>query len=107
MKIMVSEVIGSSIGLVAEDGTKLYRAITPLKAGTKISVDFSGMRNIGATFLNNSIGRLLKDHTSKQLNELIDLDGLAPINKDLMNIVIENAKSFYAKKDLPNNEGKV
>lgn len=97
--INVSKLIGSPSALTVEQGDQLYNEIIIwIKTGKKVEIDFSEIESIITPFLNASIGRLYENFTSEQLQERMSIINQPTGTNHKFNMVIRNAKQFYADK---------
>lgn len=84
--------------LSRESGLSLYKRILPeLMAGRQVVLDFSEVPIVTPTFLNASIGYLLRDFDVKKLSGLVKVSHLQPQDLELLTRVVENAKIIYAE----------
>lgn len=98
-RIVVEQVIGSPSALTVEQGNLVYeKIISGLEAKKKIVLDFSNIESIITPFLNVAIGKLYEKYTSDQLKENIDIINQPEGTNRKLNMVIRNAKNFYADK---------
>ena len=97
MRIAVREVI-KELGDSFEEGQKVHDLISPsLARGEEVEVDFEGIRFIGVPFLNAAIGQLLKDHALERVKALLRAEHLHPVDRDLLESVIETANRYYTE----------
>lgn len=84
--------------LTLEDGRRLYKRIMhELSAGLKVELDFSGVREVTASFFNASLGFLLRDFDVNQLIPLVRVFHLKPEARDVLKRVVENSKRYYRR----------
>lgn len=62
-----------------------------------VEIDFSGMKTVLSTFLNNAIGALYKDYSSDFLNQNLKISNLCDEDMFILKRVISRAKDFYAQ----------
>lgn len=97
--INVKEVIGSPSALTREQGQLLLEEIRGVfAAGDKVIVDFAEIESIITPFLNIAIGKLYEDNTSDMLKENLKLQNVPKGKVASFNLVIENAKRYYANQ---------
>ncbi len=99
-KINVYELVGGPSALTVEQGDLLYSEIRKrLDIGEKTEIDFSNIESIITPFLNASIGRLYESYTSEDLKERLKISHQPQGTNGKFNMVIRNAKQFYANKE--------
>lgn len=80
--IKIVDVIGSNLCIAADDGQKLFNAISiELKKDNQIQLSFEGIEDLTSAFLNSAIGQLYKDYSEEDLN--------------LLKRVVDRAKEYY------------
>lgn len=95
--IKVSDIIGSSLCISAEDGQKVFGKILPvLKDGQSIVLSFENVEVLISLFLNVAIGQLYGVFSPEQIKAQVAVEGLAEDDVELLKRVIENAKKYYA-----------
>lgn len=100
MYVNVANEIGSPSALTQEQGNIIYEKIAyAIDNNIVISLDFEDVEIMISPFLNNSIGQLYGKYTSEQIQNALDLQHFPNEKKPTLNIVIANAKKFYADKD--------
>ena len=98
--INVSEIISSPAALTVEQGSLLYtEMIEKLQQGDTVSVDFCDIESIITPFLNASVGKLYEKYTSDELKDRVKIINQPEGTNRKFNMVIRNAKQFYADKD--------
>lgn len=50
-------------------------------------------------FLNNAIGKLYENYNSEQISSMLKMKSFPPEKNSTLNIVISNAKKYYANKE--------
>jgi hypothetical protein len=96
MYISVYEQIGAN-AITLDDGQIIYDLIHPiLKAGESVELDFENVETLASPFLNASIGQLLKDMEGEHLNKYLNITHLSSERKQIVRLVIENAKEYYS-----------
>lgn len=95
----VAALINSPSALTREQGAIVYDEILPLlKQGDKVILDFGEIESIITPFLNVSIGKLYENFSSEQLNELMKVVNQPEGTAAKFQLVINNAKHYYANK---------
>lgn len=98
-RIDVAERIGNPSALTQEQGDIIFREIdTAFKHKEKIFLDFSNVESMISPFLNNAIGQLYENYTTEDIKQYLQLENFPPTKNSTLNIVINNAKKFYANK---------
>lgn len=99
MIIDVADKIKTPSALEQEQGDIIYDAITDaFEKGENISLDFKNVESMITPFLNNAIGQLYGKYTSEFIQSHLDLKNFPPSKNAKLNLVISNAKKFYANK---------
>ena len=81
--------------LTKEQGEELYKAIEqPLLNKENITIDMCDTI-VSATFLNNSIGKLLSILDKDEINNLLKIIDDNKYRKGMIDTVIDNAEKFY------------
>lgn len=98
MKIDVKETIQRAQATVRAEGVKVYEAIEKqLDNKNKVEVDFSNITMVVSSFLNAAIGKLYGKYSNEEITKYVKVVGLSHDDIELLEeIVIPNAKSFYA-----------
>ena len=95
----VAERISNSSALTQEQGDVIYMEIVAaFQAQQKIILDFSNVKSMISPFLNNAIGQLYGKYNSDVIKELLELKDFPPTKNATLNVVINNAKKFYANQ---------
>lgn len=98
--LKVLEIIESPSALTVEQGNLLYENIVNvLKENHNVKIDFENIESIITPFLNASIGRLYETYTSDELSKRISIINQPEGTNRKFNMVIRNAKQFYADKE--------
>ena len=80
-----------------KQGDQIYDLILEgFKKKEVVHVDFSGMKTVLSTFLNNAIGTLYKDYTSEELNNNLKIENLCDDDMFILRRVTQRAKEFYS-----------
>ncbi len=97
--VNVKDVIGSPSALTREQGELLLAEIRKaFNAGGKVVLDFADVESIITPFLNVAIGKLYADNTSEELKEKLMIQNVPKEKVASFNLVIENAKRYYANQ---------
>lgn len=100
MRIQVAEVVGSN-AITLADGQRLHGIISEqLRNKSSIDLDFSGVEVFASPFFNASIGRLLAELTSAELNSLLHIHNLPKAGDRLLRQVIRNAKEYFSRQEI-------
>lgn len=95
--IDVAQTIGSPSAFTQEQGDLVYSEIVDsFNKNEKVSLDFSNVESMISPFLNNAIGKLYGLYTSEQIRSLLEMKDFPPEKNSTLNIVISNAKKYYA-----------
>jgi len=95
VKILVRAIIGEDC-VALEDGRKLYhRIVQDIRADRPVELDFAGVQVFAASFFNSSLGFLLRDFESSELNRLIRVSNLAPAGRTVLDRVVKNSRRYY------------
>lgn len=101
--IDVAEKIGTPSALTQESGNIIYAEINnALQNNITIHLDFSNVESIISPFLNIAIGKLYKDYTSEQISKYLVLEHFPSEKNATLNVVISNAKRYYANQEAYN-----
>lgn len=95
MRVGIREVAGENC-ITIEAGEEVYDVIHPeLSGGSRVELDFAGVRVFASPFFNAAIGRLVEDLDAANLNRLLTVVNLAPDGRKILDRVIENAREYY------------
>lgn len=98
--IDVAEKIGTSSALTQEAGDIIYaEIIDAFEKKEKIHLDFSNVESMISPFLNRSIGKLYEKYTGEFIKDYLVMHNFPQSKISTLNIVISNAKKFYANKE--------
>ncbi|BCO12901.1 hypothetical protein RIMD111065_12570 [Aeromonas hydrophila] len=98
-KIAISELIGRNAISMAS-GNKLYNEMKYLiNEDIHLVIDFTGVEYYASPFFNSSFGLLLKDISIERLKSHVKIDAMNDTGRSLLNLVIDNAITFYKNKD--------
>ena len=99
IKIDVAEKIGNPSALTQEQGDVIFQEIdSSFKQKKDIFLDFSNVESMISPFLNNAIGQLYASYTGEYISKHLHLENFPQTKNSTLNIVISNAKKFYANK---------
>lgn len=98
--IDIAYIIGSPSALTQEQGDQVYfEIINSFKKSEPITLDFSNVESMISPFLNNAIGKLYENYNSDQIRSMLKMEHFPPEKNSTLNIVISNAKKYYADKE--------
>jgi len=97
--IKVYELTGRN-AISMQKGDKVYQIlIQNIQNNENTLLDFQDVSLFASPFFNAAIGHLLKDITLDQLLTYIRPINLNETGKELLNLVISNALSFYSERE--------
>jgi len=96
MYIKVFDEIGDRATDMQQGDTICKKIISGFLAHEIVEVDFSGMKTILSTFLNNAIGALYHDYSGDFLNKNLRVINLCTEDMFILKRVIARAKDFYS-----------
>lgn len=101
LKLGITEVVGSSICVSIEDGTKLHDAIVAaLDQGRPVALSFAGVGRLTTAFLNAAIGQLYNEYDEARVRAgLLPPTNATQEQLSLLKRVVDNAKRFFADRD--------
>ncbi|WP_440095155.1 STAS-like domain-containing protein [Acinetobacter baumannii] len=95
--IKVFDLIGKN-AISMQTGDKIYTILKDkVQNGEHITLDFEGVTLFASPFFNSAIGRLLKDKEISELQQQLKFEHLDEVGRNLLNLVISNAISYYNK----------
>lgn len=100
-ELVVKEVIGSASASTPSKAKLLLNALrNAVDSKRTTSIDFSGLSIITTAFLNSSVSKLYSLYDISDLNKYIkfDISSLTPLQKERIQMVIENAKPKLSQK---------
>lgn len=98
--IDVAERIGTSSALTQESGDIIYNEIIGcFEKKETLCLDFSNVESMISPFLNRSIGKLYEKYTGEFIKEYLVMENFPKSKVSTLNIVISNAKKYYANKE--------
>lgn len=89
MKVTVKNIISSNLAISQEDGTALYRVISPIHPSDLI-LSFVGIDRMSALFLHASIGKYVQQYGTFDIKKLI-IPAKKPIFKYKIDDIVENS----------------
>lgn len=96
----VAEKIGTFSALTQESGDIIYSEIIDcFEKKEKIYLDFSNVESMISPFLNRSIGKLYEKYTGEFIKQYLIMQNFPQNKVSTLNIVISNAKKYYANKE--------
>lgn len=96
----IAEKIDNPSALTQEQGNIIYKEIVEaFEKNDKIVLDFSNIESMISPFLNNAIGQLYGKYTSENIQKFLELKNFPESKNATLNIVISNAKRFYANRN--------
>lgn len=100
IKIIVKDLISSSMAISPEGGEKLYEEIIDnLKAGNVVDLDFSGIDIILSVFLNKSVGKIYGTEYKGFFNDgKITISNMSKQDLQTLELVKERAIKFFKDK---------
>lgn len=101
LNLRITEVVGSSICVSIEDGTRLHDAIIAgFHSGSRVALSFAGIGRLTTAFLNASIGQLYNEYSEDDVrSKLLPVEGATPEQLSLLKQVVDNAKKFFADRE--------
>ena len=96
MYIKVFDEIGDRATDMQQGDTICKKIIGGFSANEIVEVDFSEMKTILSTFLNNAIGALYQNYSSDFLNKSLKITNLCAEDMFILKRVIAREKDFYS-----------
>lgn len=94
------EYIGTPSAITQESGDLVYEVICEsINASEIIELDFKDIESMISSFLNNAIGKLYKDYSSEEISKYLKFVNLPSEKIPTVNMVINNAKKYYADRE--------
>ena len=82
--------------LTYEQGQQVYDLIQPeLAQGRPVTLDFDGVKSVGALFWNRAVGDLLEDFTPDGLKRLLQVANIYPGGERDFETVIDMSHQYY------------
>ncbi len=99
IKIKVADLIGSPLGISAEDGQKVFDNVEQLlKTEKEVVISFENMTILISLFLNVAIGQLYSSFSEEAIRAQLKIEGLSSDDMELLKRVVENAKKYYSNQ---------
>ena len=99
LTVRVTDIIGSSLCVSADDGQLVFEKIAPLmREGKKITLSFDGAETIISSFLNAAVGQLYDEFSEEKVRLLLTVEDIAQEDFQILKRVVENAKKYFAHK---------
>ena len=96
--IKVFEITGRN-AISMQKGDLIYKTLEQnFKNKEKVILDFDGVSLFASPFFNTSVGHLLKDISVEELLQFMEPIHLNETGKELLNLVIGNAITFYSNQ---------
>ncbi len=96
MRINVFDLVGTN-AVTPDAGAAVFDRIHgPLRAGDKVTLDFSKVEVFASPFFNAAVGQLLEDLPQSALSDQLKFENLSDFGSRVVNRVIANAKDYYA-----------
>lgn len=98
--IDVAEVINNPSALTQEQGDIINNLIvSAFENNQKVKLNFDNVESMISPFLNNAIGKLYEKYTSDEIQKNLDLSNFPKEKISTLNLVISNAKKYYANRE--------
>ena len=95
--ILVFDITGRN-AISMNSGHKIYELISQsIAIDEKVNLDFEGVEIFASPFFNAGIGQLLKIVPIEQLHLILKIQNLDDQGKNLLSLVLTNAKEYYSK----------
>ena len=95
--IRIADLIGGQLCISAEDGQKVFDKVEPLlKNNKQVTISFDRVSMLISLFLNVAIGQLYGEFKEEEIRSLVQVEGLAEDDLELLKRVVDNAKKYYA-----------
>lgn len=99
LSVRVTDIIGSSLCVSADDGQLVFDKIAPLmRDGKKIILSFEGAETIISSFLNAAVGQLYNEFSEENVRAHLTVSDMAQEDLLILKRVVENAKKYFAHK---------
>ena len=94
--IPVAKILESPLCITGDDGRQIYAIIEwVIESNARATVSFDDCTMFIPLFLSASIGKLYKKYNEGYIKSHIDIVGLNDDGKELLKVVIGNAKKYY------------
>lgn len=98
--VRVTDIIGGHIGISADDGQRVYRAIEScIRNRSPIVVSFESITTLVPLFLNTAIGQLYGTYEESVINDNLIIEGMSRDDLALLEHVREHVKRYYANRE--------
>lgn len=98
--IKVFEIIGEPLCAAHDDGQAVFNVIRQeILNGIQLEISFEGIELIISAFLNVAIGQLYGEFSEEKIDNEISYAHLEEDDKELLNLVIANAKRYYRNQE--------
>ena len=99
--LQLTEIIGSTLCVSADDGEKVFQQINQaLQDGQEIRLSFLNVESLTSAFLNAAIGQLYGSYTPEQLRASLSVNEIDADDRVLLSRVIETAKLYFSKPQI-------
>lgn len=94
--IFVYQIIGNSLCVEADDGSKVYESLKLFLSEKKpVSLSFQNVEMLTSAFLNTAIGQLYRDYSQEDIKEYLKVQDITATDAELVKRVAQTAKLFY------------
>ena len=94
--INITNIIGDTYAVEANDGEKVFERISKALADKKkVSVSFQNIEMITTAFLNTAFGKLYKDYKEDYIRESLSVSDISPSGAVALKRVVDTAKLYY------------
>ncbi len=98
--IRVTDLIGSQVGISADDGQRVYSKIEQcIKNRNQVVVSFENINTLVPLFLNTAIGQLYGTYEETIIDDCLIIEGMGSDDLALLKGARESAKRYYANRD--------
>lgn len=100
IRIMVFEVVGSSICVSSDDGQKVHDQIAAaLREGKTVRLSFLNVESLTSAFLNAAIGQLYGEFSDEAVKVSLSVADMDQDDLVLLKRVVEIAKEYFSDPD--------
>jgi hypothetical protein len=105
IQLSLTEVVGSSVCVSIEDGTKVHdKIVDAINAGSAVALSFHGVGRLTTAFLNAAVGQLYNEYDEAEVRQrLLPPTGATQEQLTYLKRVVDNAKIFFANRDAISN----
>ncbi len=94
--VRVFDIVGSPLGVSADDGQRVHDKIAPLlRDGHKVVLSFEQVETLISAFLNAAVGQLYGEFPEDRIRELVSVRDLDDDDTAVLKRVVENAKAYF------------